>query len=46
MGITFADYLDPEHGRINNDLAMRIRSVSKSWKAKRLSNATAPLPSR
>jgi len=35
------DHLDPEEARIYNDLTRRISSVSKSWKAKRLNNATA-----
>jgi hypothetical protein len=40
------DYLDPEEGRIYNDVVRRIGSVSKNWKAQRLSNATAESPRR
>jgi hypothetical protein len=40
------DYLDPEEGRIYNDVVRHIGSVSKNWKAQRLSNATAESPSR
>jgi hypothetical protein len=40
------DYLDPEEGRIYNDVVRRIGSVSKNWKAQRLSNVTAESPSR
>ena len=38
------DYLDPKEGRIYNDFARCIRSVSQNWKANRLSNATAESP--
>jgi hypothetical protein len=40
------DYLDPEEGRIYNDMVRRIGSVSKNWKAQRLSDVTAESPSR
>ncbi len=40
------DYLDPEEGRIYNDMVSRVGSVSKNWKAQRLSNLTAESPSR
>jgi len=40
------DYLDPEEGRIYNDVVRRIRSVSKHWKTQRLSNATAESANR
>ena len=39
------DYLDPEEGRIYNDVVRHIGSVSKNWKAQRLSNPTAESPS-
>ena len=28
------DYLDPEEGRIYNDVVRRVGSVSKNWKRK------------
>jgi hypothetical protein len=39
------DYLDPEEGRIYNDVVRRIGSVS-NWKAQKLSSVTAESPSR
>jgi hypothetical protein len=39
------DYLDPEEGRIYNDVVRHIGSVSKNRKGQRLSNPTAESPS-